>query len=81
MDKLQLAAFNKNAVKHFNQLTAEALASCDKGDESRKDFIQLCRDRLIEDPKRGDPDTLVDDKNYLWSLKGDQSEHILSSLP
>lgn len=70
MSKLGLLAFNKEATEHFNQLTVDALLNRDKGDSSRKDFIQLCKDRLIEDPKPGDPDTLVDDKNFLWSSKG-----------
>ena len=70
MVSLGFTLMDTEAVDYFSRMTDSILGDRHAGDAASKDFVQLCRDQLIDQPRRGDPDAVVDDKGAVWSPKG-----------
>lgn len=61
---------NMDALNYFTDLSKKILEERDGEDVQHKDFVQLCKEKLIDDPKPGDSDTQVDEFGAAWSYKG-----------
>mgnify|MGYP001792695578 CR=1 FL=1 len=70
MTQLGFTLLDADAIDYFSRMTDSILGDRLAGDSASKDFVQLCRDQLIDQPRRGDPDAVVDDKGTVWSPKG-----------
>lgn len=69
LSKINISVFNQEAVDYFTKRSNEILSAEDEN-SNRRDFVQLCKNRLIEDPKLGDVDIEIDHKGFIWSQKG-----------
>lgn len=67
---LGFSVINSDAIEYFTSMSENIIASRSVNDSTRMDFIQLCRNQLVNDPRVGDPDTLVDEKGHAWTTKG-----------
>ena len=70
MTWLGFTVLDAEAMDYFSRMTDSILGDRRAGDSASKDFVQLCRDQLIDQPRKGDPDAMVDDKGIVWSPNG-----------
>ena len=62
--------FDNDAVDYFRGITERIVKDRGEDGSKQKDFVQLCLDKLIDDPKPGHPDTKIDKYGQPWSPKG-----------
>ena len=62
--------FDNDAVDYFRGITDRIIQGREGDTSGQKDFVQLCLDKLIEDPKPGQQDTSIDRYGQPWSPRG-----------
>ena len=65
-----LSSFDMEALDYFENATNKIISGRSTESSEQKDFVQLCRNHMVDDPKPSDPDTKIDKFGISWTTKG-----------
>ena len=71
--KLGLSIFDVEALDYFQGVTNKIITERSTESSEQKDFVQLCLDHMVDNPKPSEPGTEVDRHGILWTTKGGSS--------
>ncbi|KAF6041267.1 CYP3A4 [Bugula neritina] len=79
LTKFGISILDMEATRYFKDVTGRIFDGRSNETTKQKDFIQLCLNLLVDDPKQGDADAQVDKYGQVWTTKGLKREEIVSN--
>jgi len=71
LTKFGISILDMEATRYFKDVTGRIFDGRSNETTKQKDFIQLCLNLLVDDPKQGDADAQVDKYGQVWTTKGE----------